>query len=104
MSENVTVIVTWTIKPDLTKAFAEFLGGMFPVTRQHKGFQTIRLLQGDTDRNQFVLLEEWDSVQDFHDYAKFREEAGDTEKLLAMTASYPQMSVWTLNPLAAAQA
>jgi quinol monooxygenase YgiN len=104
MSKGVTVTVTWAIKPELADAFAEFLGGMFPVTRQHKGFRNIRLLRGDAEPNQFVLIEEWDEVQNFHDYARFRVETGDTEKLLAMTANYPQMGVWKLNPLAEAQA
>jgi quinol monooxygenase YgiN len=104
MSKGVTVTVSWAIKPELADAFAELLGGMFPETRLHKGFRNIRLLRGDADPNQFVLIEEWDEVQNFHDYAQFRVDTGDTAKLLAMTASYPQMGVWALNPLASAQA
>jgi len=104
MSKGVTVTATWSIKPELANAFAAFLGGMFPETRRHKGFRNIRLLRGDADPNQFVLIEERDESQDFHDYAQFRVETGDTAKLLAMTASPPQMGVWALNPLAAAQA
>ena len=49
---------------------------MFPETRLHKGFRNIRLLRGDVDPNQFVLIEEWDEAQDFHDYAQFRVETG----------------------------
>jgi quinol monooxygenase YgiN len=104
MSKGVTVTVSWAIKPELADAFAELLGGMFQETRLHKGFRNIRLLRGDADPNQFVLIEEWDEVQNFHDYAQFRVDTGDTAKLLAMTASYPQMGVWALNPLASAQA
>jgi len=88
MSKGVTVTVTWSIKPELADAFAESLGGMFPETRLHKGFRNIRLLRGDADSNQFLLIEEWDEAQNFQDYAQFRVETGDTEKLLAMTASY----------------
>lgn len=104
MSDGVTVIVTWAIKPELADAFAHSLGGMFPVTRQHQGFRNIRLLRGDADPNQFLLIEEWDDVQNFQDYAQFRTETGDTANLLAMTASQPQLSVWPLEPIAAAQA
>jgi heme-degrading monooxygenase HmoA len=104
MSKGVTVTVTWSIKPGLADAYAEFLGGMFQEARLHKGFRSIRLLRGDADPNQFVLIEEWDETQNFNDYAQFRVERGDTAKLLGMTASYPQMGVWALNPLAEAQA
>jgi heme-degrading monooxygenase HmoA len=104
MSEGVTVTVTWVIKPEFADTFVESFRGMFPVTRLRKGFRNIRLLKSDVDPNQFVLIEEWDEAQSFHDYVQFRVETGDTEKLLAMTASFPQLSIWALNPLAVAQA
>jgi quinol monooxygenase YgiN len=104
MSEGVTVTVTWAIKPEFADAFVESLRRMFPETRLRKGFRNIRLLRSDTDPNQFVLIEEWDEAQNFQDYGQFRVETGDTEKLLAMTASYPQLGVWALNPVASAQA
>jgi quinol monooxygenase YgiN len=104
MSKGVAVIVTWAIKPEFADAFVESLRGMFPETRLRNGFRNIRLLRGDTDPNQFVLIEEWDEAQNFQDYAQFRIETGDTKKLLAMTAAYPQVGVWAVNPLASAQA
>ena len=104
MSKGVTVTVAWAIKPEFAETFAETLRGLFPVTRLRKGFRNIRLLRSDVDPSQFLLIEEWDGGQDFQDYAQFRVETGDTEKLLAMTASFPQLAVWALNPLAAAQA
>ena len=104
MSEGVTVTVAWAIKPEFADTFAESLRGMFPQTRLHQGFRNIRLLRSDADPNQFLLIEEWDEVQNFHNYAEFRTETGDTAGLLAMTASPPQMGVWALNPVAAAQA
>ena len=103
MSAGVTVTVTWAIKPERSNAFIESLQGMFPETRLRKGFRNIRLLRNDVEPNQFLLVEEWDEAQNFHDYAQFRTETGDTEKLLAMTASFPQVAIWALDPLAAAQ-
>jgi quinol monooxygenase YgiN len=104
MSEGVTVTVAWTIKPELADTFVEALRGMFPQTRLREGFRNIRLLRNDLDPSQFLLIEEWDEAQNFQDYAQFRTETGDTAGLLAMTASPPQLGVWALNPLAAAQA
>ena len=104
MSKGVTVTVMWAIKPEFADTFVEARRGMFPVTRTREGFRNIRLLRSEVDANQFVLIEEWDEAHSFQDYARFRTETGDTEKLLAMTASPPQLGVWALNPLAAAQA
>ena len=104
MSEGITVTVAWAIKPEFADTFVETLGGMFPVTRLHAGFRNIRLLRSDLDPNQFLLIEEWDEARNFQDYAQFRTGTGDTAALLAMTVSPPQMGVWALNPLAAAQA
>jgi len=104
MSEGVTVTVAWAIKPELADAFVEALRGMFPVTRTHKGFRDIRLLRSAADPGQFLLIEEWDEVQNFQDYAQFRTGTGDTAALLAMTAGEPQLGVWALNPVAGAQA
>jgi quinol monooxygenase YgiN len=104
MSQGVVVTVTWAVKPELTNTMVETLRGMFTQTRLRKGFRNIRLLRSDVDPNQLVLIEEWDHVDDFHAYAQFRAETGDTQKLLAMTVSDPQLGVWTLDPLAAAQA
>lgn len=104
MSEGVTVTVAWNIKPEFADSFVEALRGMFPQTRLRAGFRNIRLLRSEGDPNQFLLIEAWDETQNFRDYAQFRVETGDTAKLLAMTASYPEMGVWALNPLAAAQA
>jgi len=102
MSEGVTVTVTWTIKPDRREQFEKSLRGMFPESRLHPGFRSIRLLQSATDPNDYVLIEEWDMVQNFHAYAKFREGTGDTQALLSMTVSYPQVGIWSHPPLAEA--
>jgi quinol monooxygenase YgiN len=104
MSERVVVTVAWVIKPELADKFVEALGGMFPETRLHKGFRNIRLLKSDADPGQFLLIEEWDEAQDFHDYIQFRTGTGDVATLSAMTVSPPQIGVWALGALAAAQA
>jgi quinol monooxygenase YgiN len=104
MSKGVLATVTWKIKPELADAFVETLCGMFPTTRLKKGFRNIRLLRSDVEPNEFVLVQEWDAVQDHQNYMQFRIETGDGERLMAMTVSPPQIGYWSLEPLAAAQA
>ena len=104
MSNGVLATVTWNIKPELVETCVEALRGMFSTTRMKKGFRSIRLLRSEVDPNEFILVQEWDEVQDHIDYMKFRTETGDIAKLMAMTVSAPQVGYWSLEPLAAAQA
>ena len=82
---------------------AATFGEMFVETRCHKGFRNIRLLRSDIEPNHFILIEEWDTAQDFYDYADFRVERGDTEMLMAKTATPPQTGIWDLTRLAGAE-
>ena len=102
MSKGVVATVSWSIKPELTDRFIALLGGMFAVTRTHKGFRNIRLLRSDVDPNRFLLIQEWDTTEDHRRYAQFRADRGDTAKLLDMSASMPELDYWGLNPLAEA--
>ena len=102
MPQAITVTVAWIIKPELANQFVETLRGMFPETRLHKGFRSIRLLRSDLDPDHFVLIEEWDEAQNFHDYVQFRTDRGEMPGLSAMTVSPPQIGIWALDPLAAA--
>ena len=95
MPNGITVTVAWIIKPELANEFVETLRGMFPETRLHKGFRNIRLLRSDLDPSHFMLIEE---------YVQFRTDRGEMPGLAAMTVSPPQIGVWALDPLAAAQA
>ena len=102
MSKGVLATVTWRIKPELADTCVEALRGMFPTTRLKKGFRNIRLLRSEVDPNEFILVQEWDEVQDHQDYMQFRTETGDIAKLMAMTVSPPQIGYWSLERLAAA--
>ena len=104
MSEGVLATVTWTAKPELADACVETLREMFPMTRLKKGFRSIRLLRSAGDPNEFVLIQEWDEVQNHKDYMQFRFETGDLEKLMVMSINPPQVAYWSLEPLAAARA
>ena len=104
MSEGVLATVTWRIKPELADKCVEALQNMFPTTRLKKGFRSIRLLRSEADPNEFILIQEWDEVQDHQAYMQFRTETGDIAKLIAMTVSPPQIGYWLLEPLAIAQA
>src|ERR1700683_3665519 len=87
MPRAITVTVAWIVKPELANAFVETLRGMFPETRLHKRFRNIRLLRSDLNPNHFMLIEEWDEAQNFHDYVQFPPDQGEIPGLAAMTVS-----------------
>lgn len=103
MSTGVIVTIIWQAKPEAAESLAELFEALFQETRNHKGFRNIRLVRGGLDPNQFMLIEEWDEPQDFYDYAEFRVQRGDTEKLLALIAEPAHTGIWHLDPLASAQ-
>ena len=102
MSKGVLATVTWKIKPELVDTCLKTLREMFPTTRLKKGFRNIRLLRSEVDPTEFILVQEWDEVQDHQDYMQFRAKTGDLAKLMAMTVSPPKIGYWSLEPLAAA--
>lgn len=77
MSKGVLVTVTWKIKPELVDTCVDLLRNMFPTTRLKKGFRNIRLLRSEVHPDEFILVQEWDEVQDHIDYMQFRTETGD---------------------------
>ncbi|MFZ0679295.1 putative quinol monooxygenase [Candidatus Binatus sp.] len=104
VANGVTVTVNWIIKPELVENFIATLEKMFHQTRLREGFRNIRLLRSDADSNHFILIEEWDAAQNFQDYVAWRTDRGEMEGLLAMVAAQPQIGIWDITPLAAAEA
>jgi len=104
VANGVTVTVNWIIKPELVDNFVATLETMFQQTRLREGFRNIRLLRSDADLNHFILIEEWDTAQNFRDYVTWRTGRGEMEGFLAMVAAQPQVGIWDNTPLAGAEA
>jgi quinol monooxygenase YgiN len=104
VANGVTVTVNWIIKPELVDKFIATLETMFHQTRLREGFRNIRLLRSNADLNHFILIEEWDAAQNFQDYVAWRTGRGEMEGFLAMVVAEPQIEIWDITPLAAAEA
>lgn len=99
---SVLCTVISVIKPERVDEFVATLGGMFPETRTHDGFINIQLLKSETAENEFILHQEWETVQHHQTYMAFRGELGDLDRLAAMTAGPTLLHYWNLSPLASA--
>jgi heme-degrading monooxygenase HmoA len=104
MSAGVTVTVTWNLKLESIDTFIATLQDMFKLSKLRPGFRSIQLLRGDIEKNQFILVEEWDEAQNFHDYVQFRTDRGEMEGFLSMVTERPQIGIWNQNPVASARA
>jgi quinol monooxygenase YgiN len=104
VASGVSVTVNWIIKPESVDNFIATLETMFQQTRLREGFRNIRLLRSDAASNHFILIEEWDAAQNFQDYVAWRTGRGEMEGFLAMVVAEPQIEIWDITPLAAAEA
>jgi quinol monooxygenase YgiN len=104
VSDAVTVTVVFDIKDGSKDQFVTIVQKMFVSLPEHKGFRNNRLLQSPGDRNRFLMIEDWDTAQDFYDYVEFRTIRGEMEVLSEMTVGPPEIVTWAIEPLAAVQA
>lgn len=102
MSEGVIVTVKLSVKPDRLEELVNMLGAMFPVTRLRKGFRDIQLLKSGIESNVVLLLEEWDTAQDFQTYIEFRVKTGEMATISELTDSPPRIEIWDCLALAEA--
>jgi quinol monooxygenase YgiN len=102
MSDGVIVTVNLSVRPERLEELVDMLRAMFPVTRLRDGFRNIRLLKSEIEGNTILLLEEWDTAQDFHSYIAFRVETGEMAIISEMTDSPPQIGIWDRAALAEA--
>ena len=102
MSDGVVVTVTWLVKDKCIDETIAMLKTFFIETQRRIGFREIRLMLNSVEENSVILLEEWDTIDDFQSYIKYRTESGDLSNLLKMAATSPQISIWNKLPLAQA--
>lgn len=95
MSDGVLVTMVLTIKPEATAAFIPNLQAMFADTKLRKGFRNIKVERHQMDANKLLVVEEWDTAQDYQDYIAWRTERGDMESIGEVLAAPPQLDIWT---------
>ena len=97
---NTTIL---DIRPECVDDFVTTLAAMFAVTKTHEGFIDVRLLKSEHSETEFIILQEWETVEHHLDYVEFRRQRQDLDRLMAMTARPPQIHYWNPAPIAADQ-
>ena len=60
-------------------------------TKKWSGYKTIEFYGSETDKNQLILWERWETKKDYESYLKMREETGFFDKLTPFFTKPPQI-------------
>ena len=96
LADGVKVTYVMNLKPEVTEAFCASMPQMLPDTRAFKGCRNVNVYRSNDDANKIILIEEWDSKQDYEAYLAWRAEQNPERKTsdLFTTPSAPEY--WTL--------
>jgi quinol monooxygenase YgiN len=95
VSDSVVVTVIFTLKAEAVEPFAAALKAMFLDTKKKKGFRSIRLDRNSSEPDKLLLLEEWDSAEDYQVYIDWRTERGEgMDSVLTISTAPPQLAIW----------
>jgi quinol monooxygenase YgiN len=85
------VILEFSAKPDCVDKVRAWLKGVLPDTRSFPGCVTLHVIQNQEDPTGIMIVEQWDSRQDYEKYLAWRTERGDMVEFGAMMAGPPNI-------------
>lgn len=93
-----TTLVTWEvqIKPGLWDEAAAFNLKHLPDTRNFPGCRSIDLYRETSDPDRLMLIEYWDSAEDYHKYVAWRRQTGVLGDFLTLCAGDPLLRFFDL--------
>lgn len=94
------VILEADVKPESKSKLLTRLMQLLPETKQYKGFINISI-HSEEDTNQVVFYEEWQTVDDYHAYLKWRTETGVMKELGDTFNSPPSIRYFNTEELSA---
>lgn len=92
------IVVTLRLTPSDPKAFESFLAEILPDTRKARGCRFSKTYAANGAASDFLLIQEWDSVEDQQAYMAWREQTGVLQKFLGHLAKPAEVSMWAANP------
>jgi quinol monooxygenase YgiN len=95
MSDHVIVTAVLSIKPEFTDSFSASLPTLFEDTAKQKGFRSIRADRHETHPNKILLVEEWETPQDYRNYVAWRESRGDLGQMAEVMSAAPELNIWS---------
>jgi len=88
---SVLVLLEVSLKPENVKDFTDFMKNEVHHTRGFDGCNEVTLHKNQDDPTDLVIVEDWDSRQQYEKYLAWRTERGDMEKLAPFFAGEPSI-------------
>ena len=88
---SVLVLLEVSLKPESVNDFASFMKNEIHHTRGFDGCNGLTIHKNQDDSSNMVIVEDWDSRQQYEKYLAWRTERGDSEKLAAFIIAEPSV-------------
>ena len=88
---SVLVLLEVSLRPGNIKDFTDFMKNELHHTRGFDGCNGLTVHKNQDDPTNLVIVEDWDSRQQYEKYLAWRTERGDMEKLAAFLAGEPSL-------------
>ena len=88
---SVTVFLELDLKPENVNDLKSFMRDELHYTRGFDGCNSITVQTNQDDPSNMVLVENWDSKEQFERYLAWRTERGDVEKMGAWLTGSPSI-------------
>ncbi len=87
----VRVILEVKAKPGTGDELVAFFGSIMPETRAYEGCTRVDTLQNSDDADSVMVVEEWDSREQYEKYLAWQRERGTSDRLKQHLAAPPSI-------------
>ncbi|WP_340317350.1 putative quinol monooxygenase [Rhizorhabdus argentea] len=94
MSEPVIITMVIQFKPEVADAACSGFPAGVEATRKFKGFRDLKVRRNAEDASRVIIIEEWDSKEDYQAYVAWRMTEAGAEAFAATLAGPPQVDCW----------
>lgn len=96
MTKPITITVILSLKDDAADAFCAGFPEMLNETRQYKGFRSIEVHRNEDVPSRVIIVESWDSKEDYFAYNAWRMADGGKEAFESLLAAPPVTEFWNI--------
>lgn len=96
MSQGVKITFVMNLKPEIADHFnQQFVAGL-PETRSFPGCRSVDVYKNGDDPNKIILIEEWDSREDYGKYIAWRNRDGMIDAMADLFTSPSSPEFWPI--------
>ena len=93
---TVSVLLEGHLKDGERDGFTALLTEKFRLTKTFDGFQTIDLTYNVADPNNWVIIERWDSKENYEKYLQFRQGDGTLDEVASVCRDAPSVRIFDI--------